>query len=86
MTDKLIKTDGTSSGLTLGSAIADTDAFEVQQAFVAPASTQHQTFAAVKTWIKAWITKYFSGVARGKPIVRPTVPQTRMPAEKRLVL
>jgi hypothetical protein len=63
MTDKLIKTDGTSSGLTLGSAIADTDAFEVQQAFVAPASTLHQTFAAVKTWIKAWITKTDVGLA-----------------------
>ncbi len=57
MTDYLIKTDGTSSGLTLGAAIADTDALEVQQAFVAPASTLHQTFAAVKTWIKAWIVK-----------------------------
>jgi len=57
MTDYLIKTDGTSSGLTLGSAIADTDAFEVQQAFIAPASTLHQTFAAIKTWIKAWIVK-----------------------------
>jgi zinc protease len=34
---------------------------------------------------KAWIAKYFSGVPRGKPIVRPTVPETRMPAEKRLV-
>jgi zinc protease len=34
---------------------------------------------------KAWIAKYFSGVPRGKAIVRPTVPQTRVPAEKRLV-
>jgi zinc protease len=34
---------------------------------------------------KAWIAKYFSGVARGKAIVRPTVPQTRMAEEKRLV-
>lgn len=57
MTDYLIKTDGTSSGLTLGAAISDTDALEVQQAFVAPASTLHQTFAAIKTWIKAWIVK-----------------------------
>ena len=34
---------------------------------------------------KAWIAKYFSGVPRGKLIVRPTVPATKMPAEKRLV-
>jgi zinc protease len=34
---------------------------------------------------KAWIAKYFSGVPRGKPIARPAVPETRMPAEKRLV-
>jgi zinc protease len=34
---------------------------------------------------KAWLAKYFSGVPRGKAIVRPTVPQTRIPAEKRLV-
>jgi zinc protease len=34
---------------------------------------------------KAWIAKYFSGVPRGKPIVRPTVPQTKLAAEKRLV-
>jgi len=34
---------------------------------------------------KAWITKYFSGVPRGKAIVRPTVPATHMPAERRLV-
>lgn len=57
MTDYLIKTDGTAAGLTLGSAIADTDALEVQQAFSAPATTLHQTFAAIKTWIKAWIVK-----------------------------
>ncbi|MFZ5713024.1 MAG: hypothetical protein ACOY3N_09310 [Bradyrhizobium sp.] len=57
MTDYLIKTDGTSSGLTLGSAISDTDAIEIQQSFSAPATTLHQTFAAVKTWIKSWIVK-----------------------------
>jgi zinc protease len=34
---------------------------------------------------KAWIAKYFGGVPRGKPIVRPTVAATHMPAEKRLV-
>ena len=34
---------------------------------------------------KAWVTKYFSGIPRGKAIVRPIVPATRMPAEKRLV-
>jgi zinc protease len=34
---------------------------------------------------KAWITKYFVGVPRGKPIVRPTIAATHMPAEKRLV-
>jgi Predicted Zn-dependent peptidases len=34
---------------------------------------------------KAWIAKYFSGVPRGKPIVRPTVSRTRLAAEKRLV-
>ena len=34
---------------------------------------------------KAWIAKYFSGVPRGKAIVRPTVPATHMAAEKRLV-
>jgi zinc protease len=35
---------------------------------------------------KAWIAKYFSGVPRGKAIVRPKVPaRTTLPAEKRLV-
>jgi zinc protease len=34
---------------------------------------------------KAWIAKYFTGVPRGKAIVRPTVATTRMPSEKRLV-
>jgi zinc protease len=34
---------------------------------------------------KAWIAKYFNGVSHGKDIVRPTVPTTQMPAEKRLV-
>ncbi|MEO7084849.1 MAG: pitrilysin family protein [Gemmatimonadaceae bacterium] len=34
---------------------------------------------------KAWIAKYFAGVPRGKPIVRPKVAATVMPAEKRLV-
>lgn len=63
MTDYLIKTDGTSSGLTLGSAIADTDAIEIQQSFVAPATTLHQTFAAVKTWIKSWIAKADVGLS-----------------------
>jgi zinc protease len=34
---------------------------------------------------KAWIAKFFNGVPRGKPIVRPKITQTVMPAEKRLV-
>ncbi|WP_024337970.1 hypothetical protein [Bradyrhizobium japonicum] len=62
MTDYLIKTDGTSSGLTLGSDISDTDAFEVQQSFSAPASTLHQTFAAIWTWILSKISANASTV------------------------
>lgn len=34
---------------------------------------------------KAWIEKYFSGVPRGKVIMRPKVAKTTMAAEKRLV-
>ncbi len=34
---------------------------------------------------KAWVAKYFNGVAHGKAIVRPTVPPTKLAAEKRLV-
>jgi zinc protease len=34
---------------------------------------------------KAWIAKYFNGVPRGKPIVRPKIAPTVMTAEKRLV-
>ena len=34
---------------------------------------------------RAWVAKYFAGVPRGTPIARPTVPPTRLAAEKRLV-
>ncbi len=40
-------------------------------------------FDLVKT--KALIAKYFGPIPRGKPIVRPLVPATVLPAEKRLV-
>jgi zinc protease len=33
---------------------------------------------------KAWITKYFSGIPRGKQIVRPVVPPSPLATEKRL--
>lgn len=33
---------------------------------------------------KAWITKYFSGVPRGKPITRPNVARSPLATEKRL--
>ena len=35
---------------------------------------------------KAWIAKYFGGIPSGPAVVRPTVPRTTLPAEKRLVL
>lgn len=57
MTDKLIVTDGTSSGLSAGAAISDTDYLELQQTTVSPASTVNSQFSAIKTWIKAWIVK-----------------------------
>ena len=34
---------------------------------------------------KAWITKYFGGIPRGKPITRPTVAPVTLDAERRLV-
>ena len=34
---------------------------------------------------KAWVTKYFGDVPRGKPITRPKVDPVTLPAEKRLV-
>jgi zinc protease len=34
---------------------------------------------------KAWVTKYFGDVPRGKPITRPKVSPVTLPAEKRLV-
>lgn len=34
---------------------------------------------------KRWVTRYFGGLAAGKPIVRPTVAPVTLPAEKRLV-
>jgi zinc protease len=34
---------------------------------------------------KAWVTKYFGDIARGKPITRPNVDPVTLPAEKRLV-
>lgn len=57
MTDKLIATDGTTSGLSAGAAISDTDYLELQQAVVSPASTVNSQFSAIKTWIKSWIVK-----------------------------
>lgn len=57
MTDSLIKTDGTSAGLSTGAAISDTDYLEIQQTTAAPASTVNQQFAAVKTWIKSWLNQ-----------------------------
>jgi zinc protease len=39
------------------------------------------TPAQTKTWIK----KYFGGIPRGKPIVRPAAPPVTLPAETRLV-
>lgn len=54
MTDALIKTDGTTAGLSAGVAITDADVIEVQQTTVAPASTVFEPFSAVKTWIKSW--------------------------------
>ena len=35
---------------------------------------------------KAWVTKYFGDIPRGKPITRPKVDPVTLPAEKRLVL
>jgi zinc protease len=34
---------------------------------------------------KTWIAKYFGGIPRGKPIVRPSVAPVTLPAEQRLV-
>jgi zinc protease len=34
---------------------------------------------------KAWVTKYFGDIPRGKPITRPKVDPVTLPAEKRLV-
>ncbi|MDQ6828708.1 MAG: insulinase family protein [Gemmatimonadota bacterium] len=34
---------------------------------------------------KAWVTKYFTSIPRGKPITRPTVTPVALTAEKRLV-
>jgi zinc protease len=34
---------------------------------------------------KAWVTKYFGGIPRGKSFARPSVPLVTLPAEKRLV-
>jgi zinc protease len=34
---------------------------------------------------KAWVTKYFGDIPRGKPITRPKVEPVTLPAEKRLV-
>jgi zinc protease len=34
---------------------------------------------------KAWVTKYFGGLQKGEPIVRPKVPPVTLAAEKRLV-
>jgi zinc protease len=35
--------------------------------------------------VKAWVTKYFAGVPRGKPVVRPAVAPVTLTAEQRLV-
>jgi len=35
---------------------------------------------------KAWITKYFSDVPKGKPVIRPAVAPVVLPGEQRLVL
>jgi zinc protease len=34
---------------------------------------------------KAWVRRYFGGVARGKPVTRPAVATVTLPVEKRLV-
>ena len=34
---------------------------------------------------KTWVTKYFAGIPRGKPITRPTIPQVTLDKETRLV-
>jgi zinc protease len=33
---------------------------------------------------KAWVSKYFSGISKGAPVVRPVVPAVSLPAEQRL--
>lgn len=68
MTDKLIVTDGTTSGLSAGSTISDTDYFELQQTTTAPASTVNQQFSAIKTWIKSWIAKADVGLSNASNI------------------
>src|SRR5690242_11910824 len=37
------------------------------------------------TQAKAWVTKYFGDIPRGKPITRPKVDPVTLPSEKRLV-
>jgi hypothetical protein len=49
----LNQSDISFTGLTAAGAVADTDALPVNQG----AGNLKQTYAAVKTWIKAWITK-----------------------------
>jgi zinc protease len=34
--------------------------------------------------VKAWVTKYFGDIPRGKPVVRPAVSPVTLPAERRL--
>lgn len=67
MTDALIKTDGTTAGLSAGGAITDTDVIEVQQTTDAPASTVFEPFSAVKTWIKSWIAASDVGLGYDSP-------------------
>lgn len=67
MTDALIKTDGTTAGLSAGAPIADTDVIEIQQTTVAPASTVYEPFSAIKTWIKSWIAASDVGLGYGSP-------------------
>jgi zinc protease len=35
--------------------------------------------------VKAWVSKYFGGIPRGKPVTRPAVSPVTLPAEQRLV-
>jgi zinc protease len=67
----------------LSAASAD----DVKNFFRTYYATNNATLAIVGDFdpaqAKAWVSKYFSDVPRGKPVVRPTVSTATLPAERR---